>query len=73
MLSRAHTCLTLFGTVAQGANVLVSEDGIVKISDFGVAKIFDTLHANARFSIQGSAFWMAPEIVRREPFTPKAV
>ena len=46
---------------------------MVKISDFGVAKMFDSLNQSTqRFSIKGSIFWMAPEIVRREPFTSKA-
>lgn len=51
---------------------MVTDQGEIKISDFGVAKVIDSLNAGNRFSIQGSVYWMAPEIVRRQQYTSKA-
>ncbi|RUS28254.1 hypothetical protein BC938DRAFT_482101 [Jimgerdemannia flammicorona] len=58
----------------KGGNVLVDEDGVCKISDFGLSKKNDYDEAydqNSRMSIQGSVFWMAPEVVRHEPYSAK--
>ena len=64
----------------KGANVLVDNKGCVKISDFGISKRVEasTLlnkagagHAN-RPSLQGSVFWMAPEVVKQTSYTRKA-
>ncbi|TIB81143.1 Pkinase-domain-containing protein [Wallemia mellicola] len=61
----------------KGANILVDNKGGVKISDFGISKkkVTDNLFgANkvVRQSLQGSVFWMAPEVVKQEPYTRKA-
>ena len=63
----------------KGANVLVDNKGNIKISDFGISK---RVQASAllqpagqhphRPSLQGSVFWMAPEVVRQKPHTRKA-
>lgn len=56
----------------KGANVLVDDKGHIKISDFGISKKIETeLHSN-RVSLQGSVFWMAPEVVKQKPYTFKA-
>ncbi|KAF8376756.1 hypothetical protein HHK36_031575 [Tetracentron sinense] len=59
-----------FGTVYKGitedikcANILVDASGSVKIADFGLAK---ATNLNDVKSFQGSAFWMAPEVVNRK-------
>ncbi|RPA83771.1 Pkinase-domain-containing protein [Ascobolus immersus RN42] len=59
----------------KGANVLVDNMGGIKISDFGISKKVDTgLLTNAahRPSLQGSVFWMAPEVVKQTSYTLKA-
>ena len=64
----------------KGANVLVDNKGKVKISDFGISKRVEVSalqpsknggHVN-RPSLQGSVFWMAPEVVKQTSYTLKA-
>ncbi|KAF9890942.1 ATP binding [Aspergillus nanangensis] len=68
----------------KGANILVDNKGGVKISDFGISKRVEAstlLGARAsgsgaghlhRPSLQGSVYWMAPEVVRQTAHTKKA-
>ncbi|KAI8141547.1 kinase-like domain-containing protein [Fennellomyces sp. T-0311] len=61
----------------KGANVLVDNKGGVKISDFGISKkveedIMQVSSAPHRPSLQGSIFWMAPEVVKQTHYTRKA-
>ncbi|CAI6265008.1 unnamed protein product [Periconia digitata] len=62
----------------KGANILVDNKGSVKISDFGISKRVETSTLvngkkdNQRVSLQGSVFWMAPEVVRQTAYTRKA-
>lgn len=60
----------------KGANVLVDNKGGIKISDFGISKKVDpgllTSSSNHRPSLQGSVFWMAPEVVKQTSYTLKA-
>ena len=65
----------------KGANVLVDNKGNIKISDFGISKRVEASallsppknggHLN-RPSMQGSVYWMAPEVVKRTTYTLKA-
>ncbi|KAF7172456.1 hypothetical protein CNMCM5623_004631 [Aspergillus felis] len=68
----------------KGANILVDNKGGIKISDFGISKRVEAstvLGARAsgsggghlhRPSLQGSVYWMAPEVVRQTAHTKKA-
>lgn len=63
----------------KGANVLVDNKGTIKISDFGISKKLEASNilsgANNnrnRPSLQGSVFWMAPEVVKQTSYTRKA-
>ncbi|KAG6814371.1 hypothetical protein H0H92_010957 [Tricholoma furcatifolium] len=60
----------------KGANILVDNKGGVKISDFGISKKVDdnllTGNRVNRPSLQGSVFWMAPEVVKQSVHTKKA-
>ncbi|KAI1819316.1 mitogen-activated protein kinase [Xylaria intraflava] len=63
----------------KGANILVDNKGTIKISDFGISKKIEASNilsgANNnrnRPSLQGSVFWMAPEVVKQTSYTRKA-
>ncbi|KAI1184240.1 hypothetical protein F5B17DRAFT_433800 [Nemania serpens] len=48
-------------------NILLDLDGTCKISDFGISKKTDDIYGNDKTnSMQGSVFWMAPEVIRSE-------
>ncbi|OAD80732.1 hypothetical protein PHYBLDRAFT_88191, partial [Phycomyces blakesleeanus NRRL 1555(-)] len=58
----------------KAANILVEADGVCKISDFGLSKKNDysqVYDANSRMSLRGSIYWMAPEVVKNEPYSAK--
>ncbi|KND92417.1 Protein kinase byr2 [Tolypocladium ophioglossoides CBS 100239] len=62
----------------KGANILVDNKGTIKISDFGISKKLEASNilsgANNnrhRPSLQGSVFWMAPEVVKQTSYTRK--
>ncbi|KAL5342953.1 kinase-like domain-containing protein [Aspergillus crustosus] len=67
----------------KGANILVDNKGGIKISDFGISKrveastVLGTRASSGgghihRPSLQGSVYWMAPEVVRQTAHTKKA-
>jgi mitogen-activated protein kinase kinase kinase len=48
-------------------NILLDLDGTCKISDFGISKKTDDIYGNdVTNSMQGSVFWMAPEVIRSQ-------
>ena len=48
-------------------NILLDLDGSCKISDFGISKKSEDIYRNdITNSMQGSVFWMAPEVVRSQ-------
>ena len=52
-------------------NVLMTNDGHVKLADFGVsAELTNTL--NKRKTVVGSPFWMAPEVIRESHYDGRA-
>ncbi|TVY78289.1 Serine/threonine-protein kinase STE11 [Lachnellula suecica] len=63
----------------KGANILVDNKGGIKISDFGISKKMEASNIltgasqnKNRPSLQGSVFWMAPEVVKQTSYTRKA-
>lgn len=55
----------------KGGNVLLTNDGHVKLADFGVsAELTNTL--NKRKTVVGSPYWMAPEVIRESHYDGRA-
>ncbi|KVH89488.1 Armadillo repeat-containing protein 3 and Serine/threonine-protein kinase CTR1 [Cynara cardunculus var. scolymus] len=54
----------------KSANCLVNKHWTVKICDFGLSRVLNTTHIRD-CSSAGTPEWMAPELIRNEPFTEK--
>ncbi|EAN94867.1 protein kinase-like protein, putative [Trypanosoma cruzi] len=58
----------------KGENILVDGFGAVKLADFGSSKILPGISDRSRAGCEtliGSPFWMAPEVIRNEPYGTK--
>ncbi|KAF6143529.1 hypothetical protein GIB67_029698 [Kingdonia uniflora] len=60
-LAYLHSTKTIHRDI-KGANLLVDATGVVKLADFGMAKILTGQKAD--LSMKGSPYWMAPEVIQ---------
>ena len=51
----------------KSANVLVTDDAIIKLSDFGCSKRIESRQVSK--SVKGSPYWMAPEVVLQKGYS----
>ena len=68
-LDRAHARGIVHRDV-KPANLLVAEDGTIRVSDFGIARAAGDDTLTAAGSVLGSSGYMAPEQARGEPSRP---
>src|SRR5947207_3192818 len=68
-LGRAHQAGIIHGDV-KPANILVTEDGHVKLSDFGIARFATQVSGSGR--IMGTPAYLAPEQIQGEPHSSKS-
>eukprot|EP00347_Sterkiella_histriomuscorum_P017105 403350648 len=55
----------------KGQNIFLTKSGIVKIGDFGIAKVLATTMQNAR-TVVGTPYYLSPEIVQSKPYNFKS-
>ncbi len=67
-LQHAHTRGVLHRDIKTD-NIMFAADGAVKVTDFGIAKIFEGVAATAS-SVSGTPMYMAPEQIRRGRIGP---
>src|SRR5438045_836647 len=53
-------------------NLLRSDDGVVKLADFGVAKVFAGQHLTATGGLVGTAEFVSPEQAAGKPVTARS-
>jgi len=53
-------------------NVLLFEDGSLKISDFGLSRVRGLNDGTEKMSTVGTFEYMAPEVIKSEPYSEKA-
>jgi len=52
----------------KGQNIFLTSKGIVKIGDFGIAKVLSATLGNAK-TVVGTPYYLSPEIVQSKPYT----
>ncbi|DAZ97480.1 TPA: hypothetical protein N0F65_009963 [Lagenidium giganteum] len=66
-----HLCSIMHRDLKSG-NVLLDAHGTVKISDFGLSCVLEMGYSSDLTAETGTYRWMAPEVIRHEPYSNKA-
>jgi serine/threonine protein kinase len=66
-----HLCSIMHRDLKSG-NVLIDSHGTAKISDFGLSCVLDMGSSRDLTAETGTYRWMAPEVIRHEPYSNKA-
>jgi len=70
-LRHAHNRGVIHRDIKPG-NLLLGSDGHVKLSDFGIARLFGNMRMTSAGSVLGTAEFMAPEQAEGKPVDPRA-
>ena len=70
-LKHAHDCGVIHRDL-KPANLLLSNDDQIKLTDFGIAKLFGYTQMTAQGGVLGTADYMAPEQAEGSPVTPRS-
>ena len=70
-LKHAHDCGVIHRDL-KPANLLLTQDEQIKLTDFGVAKLFGHTQMTAFGGVLGTADYMAPEQAEGRPVTPRS-
>ncbi|KAI9994826.1 hypothetical protein PInf_011664 [Phytophthora infestans] len=66
-----HLCSIMHRDLKSG-NVLIDSHGTAKISDFGLSCVLEIGSSSDLTAETGTYRWMAPEVIRHEPYSSKA-
>lgn len=56
----------------KAANILLTEEAVVKLADFGVSQVLKTSEMKEQDDYVGSPLFMAPEIIRKQGYNNRA-
>ena len=70
-LKHAHDCGVIHRDI-KPANLLLAHDGVLKLSDFGVARLFGNVRLTADGGLLGTAEYMSPEQADGRPATQRS-
>ena len=70
-LKHAHDCGVIHRDL-KPANLLLTQDEQIKLTDFGIAKLFGHSQMTALGGVLGTADYMAPEQAEGRPVTPRS-